>query len=146
MHFTVMYFCVWVTISLSCDVISLSETAPFSISNKTFYRTTREVSEQRDWLFKLSYRFEIWQAAMLPMCLSNIRAIGQICIQISLLRDFARDLTIRRLTGFWNGAHESSPTNGCRVTLTLQAEISAARRCWVTSDPAESHILLVYLR
>ena len=28
MHFTVFYFCVWVTISLNCDVISLSETGP----------------------------------------------------------------------------------------------------------------------
>ena len=28
MHFTVSYFCVWVTISLNCDVISLSETGP----------------------------------------------------------------------------------------------------------------------
>ena len=28
-HFTVMYFCVWVTISLNCDVISLSETGPW---------------------------------------------------------------------------------------------------------------------
>ena len=28
MHFTVLYFCVWVTISLNCDVISLSETGP----------------------------------------------------------------------------------------------------------------------
>ena len=27
MHFTVFYFCVWVTISLNCDVISLSETS-----------------------------------------------------------------------------------------------------------------------
>ena len=26
LHFTVFYFCVWVTISLNCDVISLSET------------------------------------------------------------------------------------------------------------------------
>ena len=28
MHFTVLYFCVWVTISLNSDVISLSETGP----------------------------------------------------------------------------------------------------------------------
>ena len=28
MHFTVFSFCVWVTISLNCDVISLSETGP----------------------------------------------------------------------------------------------------------------------
>ena len=28
-HFTVLYFCVWVTISLNCDVISLSETGPW---------------------------------------------------------------------------------------------------------------------
>ena len=27
-HFTVVFFCVWVTISLNCDVISLSETGP----------------------------------------------------------------------------------------------------------------------
>ena len=29
-HFTVFIFCVWVTISLNCDVISLSETGPWS--------------------------------------------------------------------------------------------------------------------
>ena len=28
MHFTVFYFCVWVTIYLNCDVIRLSETGP----------------------------------------------------------------------------------------------------------------------
>ena len=31
MHFTVFYFCVWVTTSLNCDVISLSETGPWWI-------------------------------------------------------------------------------------------------------------------
>ena len=31
MHFTVSYFCVWVTIYLNCDVISLSEPGPSSI-------------------------------------------------------------------------------------------------------------------
>ena len=30
MYFTVFYFCVWVTISLNCDVISLSETGPWA--------------------------------------------------------------------------------------------------------------------
>ena len=30
MHFTVLYFCVWVTTSLNCDVISLGETDPWS--------------------------------------------------------------------------------------------------------------------
>ena len=29
MHFTVLYFCVWVTISFNCDVISLSATGPW---------------------------------------------------------------------------------------------------------------------
>ena len=33
MHSTVFYFCVWVTISLNCDVISLSETGPRSLFN-----------------------------------------------------------------------------------------------------------------
>ena len=28
MHFTVLYFCVWVTVSLNCDVISFSEMGP----------------------------------------------------------------------------------------------------------------------
>ena len=31
MNFTVFYFCVWVTISLNCDVISLSETGPCTL-------------------------------------------------------------------------------------------------------------------
>ena len=35
MHFTVFYFCVWVTISLNCDVISLSETGPWLAANDT---------------------------------------------------------------------------------------------------------------
>ena len=30
-HFTVLLFCVWVTISLNCDVISLSETGPWCV-------------------------------------------------------------------------------------------------------------------
>ena len=30
MHFSVFSFCVWVTISLNCDIISLSETGPRS--------------------------------------------------------------------------------------------------------------------
>ena len=32
MHYTVFNFCVWVTISLNCDVISLSETGPWWLS------------------------------------------------------------------------------------------------------------------
>ena len=31
MHLTVLYFCVWVTVSLNCDVISISETCPRSL-------------------------------------------------------------------------------------------------------------------
>ena len=30
MYFTVFYLCVWVTVSLNCDIISLSETGPWS--------------------------------------------------------------------------------------------------------------------
>ena len=41
MNFTVFYFCVWITMSLNCDVISLSETGPrtdvcFIINSKSY--------------------------------------------------------------------------------------------------------------
>ena len=40
MHFTVFSFCVWVTISLNCDVISLSETGPVRLSWMMLYAPT----------------------------------------------------------------------------------------------------------
>ena len=40
-------------------------------------------------------------AAVLPMCLSNFKAMAQFYIRGS---ETLRDLTIRRLIGYWNGA------------------------------------------
>ena len=57
MHFTLLYFYVWFTISLNCDVISLSETGPWSTESTsgrdnfclknfdTFARTSVRVSK-----------------------------------------------------------------------------------------------------
>ena len=65
-----------------------------------------EVSKPRDLYFKLSYRFEIWQAHRQHCCRS--------ACQISERSDFSkyksrgfetsRDLTIRLIFGYWDGA------------------------------------------
>ena len=50
-HFTVMYFCVSVTISLNCDVISLSETGyhPLDLSRTYFNLSPLSVAYMRQW-------------------------------------------------------------------------------------------------
>ena len=71
---------------------------------------SREVSKPRDWQFKLSDRFEIWQAHRQRCC--------RCACQISKLLDkskyksrgfeTSRDLMIRRLIGYWNGAQNTA--------------------------------------
>ena len=64
--------------------------APFQYPIRRLIVRSREVSKPRDRQFKLSYRYEIWQARRQQWCLSNFRAIGLFWIQISRHRDFTR--------------------------------------------------------
>ena len=67
--------------------------APSQYPKRRLFVRSRKVSKPRDWYFKLSYRFEIWQAHRQHCCrsaLSNFRAIRQFYLQISRLRDLTR--------------------------------------------------------
>ena len=71
---------------------------------------SREISKPRDWYFKLSYPFEIWQAHRQHCC----RSAGQISERSDNSKyksrgfETLRDLTERRLFGYWDGAQEAS--------------------------------------
>ena len=84
----------------SWSVFSLG---PVSISNKTSYckiSWSLEAARLVVYIITSLWHLTGTSAALLPMCLSNFRAIGRFWIQISRLRD----ITIRRLIGYWNGA------------------------------------------
>ena len=77
-----------------------------SISDKTSYCNISWSLEVARLIFRtiaLIWNLTGASAAPLPMCLSNFRAIGQ---SKHNSRGFktSRDLTIRRLIGYWNGA------------------------------------------
>ena len=84
--------------------------APFQYWIKRVIVRCRDVSKPRDRQFKLSYRCEIWLARRQQCCRG--------ACQISERSDYSkyksrgietsRDLTIRRLIGYWNGALEPS--------------------------------------
>ena len=67
---------------------------------------SRKVSKPRDWYFKLSHRFEIWQAHRQHCCRSacQISERSDNSKYKSRGVETSRDLTIIRLIGYWNGA------------------------------------------
>ena len=78
-HFTVFNFCVWVTISLNCDVIGLSETVHrslYSLSGRMSYRKISWTKSRFGFrLFQSLWNLTGISVTPLPRCLSNIRAI-----------------------------------------------------------------------
>ena len=67
---------------------------------------SRKVTKPRDWYFKLSYRFEIWQAHRQHCCRSACQISERSDNSKYKSRGFEtlRDLTERRLFGYWDGA------------------------------------------
>ena len=63
MHFTVLYFCVWVTIFFNCDVISLSDTGPWTHTMKTsgYYLSPENIWKHRMCQIRIPFR----------LCLNN---------------------------------------------------------------------------
>ena len=88
------------------DLATLGFWAPSQYPKRRLFVRSGKVSKPRDWYFILSYRFEIWQAHRQHCCRS--------ACQISELSDNSkyksrgfeslRDLTERRLFGYWDGA------------------------------------------
>ena len=80
--------------------------APSQYPKRRLIVRSREVSKPRDWYFKLSYRFEIWQAHRQQSCRSACQISERSDNSKYKSRDFEtlRDLTKRRLFGYWDRA------------------------------------------
>ena len=80
--------------------------ALFQYPKRRLFVRSREVSKPRDWYFQLSYRFEIWQAHRQQCCRSACQISERSNNSKVKSRGFEalRDLTKRRLFGYWNGA------------------------------------------
>ena len=89
--------------------------APSQYPKRRLSVRSRKVSKPRDWYFKLSYRFEIWQAHRQHCCRSACQISERPDNPKYKSRGFEtlRDLTERRLFGYWDGALASdSPVGG----------------------------------
>ena len=80
--------------------------APSQYTKRCLFVRSREVSKSRDWYFKLLHRFEIWQAHRQPCCQSACQISERSDNSEYKSRGFEtlRDLTERRLIGYWDGA------------------------------------------
>ena len=80
--------------------------APSQYPKRRLFVRSRKVSKPRDWYFKLSYRFEIWQAHRQHCCRSACQISERSDNSKYKSRGFEtlRDLTERRIFGYWDGA------------------------------------------
>ena len=88
--------------------------APSQYPKRRLSVRSRKVSKPRDLYLELPDRSEIWQA-VLPMCLSNFKAIRQSKVPISWLRDFTRSYenTSFRILRRGPGSVATSPVYSC---------------------------------
>ena len=84
--------------------------APSRYPKRRLFVRSRKVSKPRDWYFQLSYRFEIWQAHRQHCYRSACQISERSDNSKYKSRDFEilRDLTERRLFGYWDGALDIS--------------------------------------
>ena len=87
--------------------------APSQYPKRRLSVRSRKVSKPRDWYLKLSYRFEIWQAHRQHCCRSSCQISERSDNSKYKSRGFdtLRDLTERRLFGYWDGAQIAWPHN-----------------------------------
>ena len=92
-------------ISVKLDV-GLWKQGPSQYPKRRLFVRSREVSKPRDWYFKLSHRFAIWQAHRQQCCRSACQISERSGNSKYKSRGFEtwRDLTERRLFGYWDGA------------------------------------------
>ena len=91
---------------MSCLFVKKAFWAPSQYPKRRLFVRSRKVSKARDWYFKLSYRFEIWQAHRQHCCRSACQISERSDNSKYKSRGFEtwRDLTERRLFGYWDGA------------------------------------------
>ena len=99
--------------------------APSQYSKRRLFVRSRKVSKPRDWYFELSHRFEIWQAHRQHCCRSACQISERSDNSKYKSRGFEtlRDLTKRRLFGYWDGAQ--SITFGSRRQWSHRSSILA---------------------
>ena len=104
---------------------------------------SRKVSKPRDLYLELSDRSEIWQALRQQCC----RCACQISKRYDNLKyqsrgfETLRDLTKRRLFGYWDGALNAQCDYGCRISIHLYRScvkvgndyFGSLRKLWLTS-------------
>ena len=93
--------------------------APFQYPIRRLMVRSREVSKPRDWCLELSNCSEIWQAHRQHCCRGACQ-ISERCDKSHYQsRGFetSRDLAIRRLSGYWNGALVSAMVT-CMIVLS----------------------------
>ena len=110
------HFEFWKMVRLQCcwDICQTwTDRAPSQYTKRRLFVRSREVSKPRDWYFKLLYRFEIWQAHRQHCCRSACQISERSDNSKYKSRGFEtlRDLTERRLFGYWDGAQVSLQYN-----------------------------------
>ena len=104
--------------------------APSQYPKRRLSVRSREVSKPRDWYFKLSYRFEIWQAHRQQCCQSACQIAERSDNSKFKSRGFEtlRDLTERRLFGYWDGV--LAPFQYLIRRLTVRSREVSRPRDW----------------
>ena len=80
--------------------------APSQYPKRHLYERSCKVSKPRDWYFELLYHFEIWQAHWQHCCRSACQISERLDNSKYKFHGFEtlRDLTERRLSGYWDRA------------------------------------------
>ena len=106
--------------------IEMAPRAPSQYPKRRLIVRSREVSKPRDWYFKLSHRFEIWQAHRQQCCRSACQISERSDNSKYLSRAFetSRDLAINVFsdieTGPWQDPNDSVPAIGWDLRLSCQ--------------------------
>ena len=109
--------------------------APSQYPKRRLFVRSRKVSKPRDWYFKLSYRFEIWQAHRQHCCRSACQISERSDNSKYKSRGFEtlRDLTERRLFGYWDGAQSFCKRIACMQNIFIVGCIfSLVSAAWFT--------------
>ena len=124
-HFGCSRYCL--TVGLHCMD---GPWAPSQYPKRRLFVRSRKVSKPRDWYFKLSYRFEIWQAHRQHCCRSACQISERSDNSKYKSRGFEtlRYLTERRLFGYWDGALDLSVILPWTQSLNRLTGISCCRR------------------
>ena len=106
--------------------------APSQYPKRRLFVRSRKVSKPRDWYFKLLYRFEIWQAHRQHRCRSACQISERSDNSKYKSRGFEtlRDLTERRLFGYWDGALLSEDYHALQTAMSHPCSEHGSNSKW----------------